>query len=254
MDELASTRTASHSKVTALVKASHQTLVQGSMRSSDEAGSLGTAQVRRRTKTRGTILLAARALLAVQTKGCFTIDDVVQKAGVAKGSFYNHFPDKETLTEEVCREVRVREEREIAAVNQGIEEPAARIARAMALYARLALTSPDEARIITLGQVSALSIRSSANSGLVHDLREGLQSGKIVVPSIEAGAMLVMGQTAILMSRLIARKSGDSACDLSQQCIALTLIGVGLEHRTAHQLSAQAVEAIVGGVVPTATA
>ena len=211
---------------------------------------VATGKVRRRTKTREALLLAARTLMAARQKDGFTIDDVVQLAGVAKGSFYNHFSDKEALADEVYRATRANEESEIEAVNRAVDDPMARAARAMALYARLALTSPEEAGIITMGQVSALSIHSSANAGLVRDLREGLQAGKIVVPSIEAGAMLVIGQTAVLMSRLTAPKGHSSACDLAQQCIALTLLGLGLEHRAAHQLSAQAVEGIVRGALP----
>ncbi len=225
-------------------------IVHGGAAGGGGDAAVATGKVRRRTKTREALLLAARTLMVARQKDGFTIDDVVQLAGVAKGSFYNHFPDKEALADEVYRETRAKEESEIEAVNRAVDDPMARVARAMALYARLALTSPEEAGIITMGQVSALSIRSSANAGLVRDLREGLQAGKIVVPSIEAGAMLVIGQTAVLMSRLKAPREHGSACDLAQQCIALTLVGLGLEHRAAHQLSAQAVEGIVRGVLP----
>jgi len=233
-----------------LVKSVREAIAQSGKAGSGGDAAVATKKVRRRTKTREALVLAARALMAAQQKDGFTIDDVVQLAGVAKGSFYNHFPDKEALADEVHRAVRAKEESEIEAVNHAINDPTARVARAMALYARLALTSPDEAGIITMGQVSALSITSSANAGLVRDLREGLQVGKIVVPSIEAGAMLVIGQTAVLMSRLKAPKGHDAACDLAQQCIAVTLLGLGLEHRAAHQLSAQAIECIVRGVLP----
>ncbi len=200
---------------------------------------------RRRTKTREALLLSGRELMASRAKDGFTIDDVVQSAGVAKGSFYNHFPDKEALTGEIYKTIRAKEESEIEAVNQLVQEPAVRVARAMAVYARFALTSPNEARIITQGQVDALSIQSSTNAGLVRDLAEGLRTGKLVMPSVEAAALLVIGQTAVLLSRLQLVDGRDAAASLAQQCIALTLLALGLEHRAAHLTSAQAVEDIV---------
>ena len=210
-----------------------------------------TVTLRRRTKTREALLSAGRGLMAARPRDGFTVDDVVQSAGVAKGSFYNHFPDKEALADEVYRTIRAKEESEIDAANEAVQEPAVRIARAMTVYARFALTSPDEARIITLGQVDALSIESPANAGLVRDITEGFRTGKLVVPSIEAAALLVIGQTAVLMSRLQTVNGRDAAAWLAQQCVALTLLGLGLEHRTAHFVSAQAIEDILRSEDPS---
>ena len=224
----------------------------------DGEAKLPTEKLRRRTKTRDMLLSAARELMSARAKAGFTVDDIVQSAGVAKGSFYNHFADKEALAKEVFKTIRAKEEREIEAVNKSVQEPAVRIARAMSVYARFALTSPDEARIITQGQVDALSIQSSMNAGLVSDLAEGLRTGRLVTPSIEAAALLVIGQTAVLLSRLQIVNGRDAAASLAQQCIALTLLGLGLDHRAAHLASAQAVEEILrnkdepacGGAMP----
>lgn len=210
-----------------------------------EEGLIVPAKHRRRTNTREALLVAARTLLAGRTTDGFTVDDIVQTAGVAKGSFYNHFSDKEELTNEVSRLIRNKEEAEIEAANRDVIDPAAKIARGMAVYARFALTSPEEARIMTLAHVDALSVKSSLNAGLVRDLVEGLRTGKFVIPSIETGALLVIGQTAVLLSRL---KSGIQPGDvgaLAQQCIGLTLLGLGLEYKMAHLISAQAIEDIL---------
>ncbi len=205
------------------------------------------AKHRRRTNTREALLVAARTLLAGRATEGFTVDDIVQSAGVAKGSFYNHFSDKEELTDEVSRLIRNKEEAEIEAANRDVINPAAKIARGMAVYARFALTSPEEARIMTLAHVDALSVKSSMNAGLVRDLAEGLRTGKFLIPSIETGALLVIGQTAVLLSRLKSGTKAEDAGALTQQCIALTLLGLGLEYKMAHLVSAQAVEDILHG-------
>ncbi len=94
---------------------------------------LAAGRPRRRTKTREALFLSGRKLMASRAKDGFTVDDVVQSAGFAKGSFYNHFPDKEALADEIYRTVRAKEESEIEAVNRSVQEPAARVARAMAV-------------------------------------------------------------------------------------------------------------------------
>ena len=48
-------------------------------------------------KIRDALLRACGDLLFEQPIDAITINEIVQRAGVAKGSFYNHFPDKESL-------------------------------------------------------------------------------------------------------------------------------------------------------------
>lgn len=64
---------------------------------------LAAGRPRRRTKTREAFFSSGRKLMASRAKDGFTIDDVVQFTRVAKGSFYNHFPDKEALADEIYR-------------------------------------------------------------------------------------------------------------------------------------------------------
>lgn len=189
---------------------------------------------------------AARALMAQDSIAPFTIDELIQSAGVAKGSFYNHFPDKEAIAQAVHRAVREREEAEVWAVNYDVVDPVARIARGMAVYARMAVTAPEDARILALHQIGDRFLQSTVNVGLATDLRAALSDSRIVTPSIEAAAMLIVGQVAVLMSRLGWEGSASGAQALAQQAIAITLVGIGLPHRDAQLTSTQAVDAIMG--------
>lgn len=199
----------------------------------------------RQTKTREVLLSAARRMMARRSRATFTIDELIQAAGVAKGSFYNHFPDKEAIADEVHRVVREVEEAEVRAVNSDVQDPVARIARGMAVYARMSLTVPEDARILTLHQFDGHFLQSAVNAGLVADLRAALGKGRVVAPSIEAAAMLVVGQVAVLMARLSGESSNTTAHAVAQHCIAITLVGIGLSHRDAQLIATQAVEAIL---------
>lgn len=204
---------------------------------------------RRRTRTRDALLEAARRLMAHPPREAFTIDDVVQGARVAKGSFYNHFPDKEALVAEVYRHIGEKEEAEVAAANREVVDPVARLAHGMTIYARLALVSPQEARILASSRLDAL-LSAASTGGLAKDLRAGLKAGRFVVPSVEAGAMLVVGQVAVLMNRLRGM-APRTAMPLAQQAVAITLIGLGLPHRDAHLIAAQAVDATMSELMRT---
>jgi AcrR family transcriptional regulator len=52
----------------------------------------------KRARTRSQIVAAASSLFAQRAVESVTVDDVVAKAGVAKGTFYVHFDDLAALT------------------------------------------------------------------------------------------------------------------------------------------------------------
>jgi AcrR family transcriptional regulator len=199
---------------------------------------------RRRTRTREALLSAARQLMAERPRDAFTVDEVTQVAGVAKGSFYNHFPDKDALADEVYSVIHTKEEAEVGDVNRGVDDPVVRICRGMAVYARLALTTPQEARLLALSRIDGRKL-ASFSKGLIRDLRAALHTGRIVVPSIEAGASLVVGQVAMLMVRMRDLPGSAGPVVLVQHGLAVTLVGLGVEHREAHLLATQAADAII---------
>jgi len=47
-------------------------------------------------QTRGRLLKAAKALFLLRGLAAVTVDDICLAAGVSKGGFYHHFPDKES--------------------------------------------------------------------------------------------------------------------------------------------------------------
>jgi AcrR family transcriptional regulator len=58
----------------------------------------------RRARTRAQLISAASTLFAKRAIEAVTVDDVVTEAGVAKGTFYVHFDDLQSLTAAVAGE------------------------------------------------------------------------------------------------------------------------------------------------------
>ena len=51
--------------------------------------------------TRQVLLDATQALLASRSMDALSVDEIVMRADVAKGTFYNHFSDKDALAREL---------------------------------------------------------------------------------------------------------------------------------------------------------
>ena len=101
---------------------------------------------RRRARTRAALLQAGESLFAAQSVEAVSIDDIVAAADVAKGSFYNHFADREALARAIAGQVRTEAEAQVDQINDGVADPARRMARAQMVFARFALQNPQRAR------------------------------------------------------------------------------------------------------------
>jgi AcrR family transcriptional regulator len=76
------------------------------------AGPEGGRRAATKAANRAAILAAARAVFSEQGYGGATVRDVIRRTELASGTFYNYFPDKESLfravLEETAEKVRAR--------------------------------------------------------------------------------------------------------------------------------------------------
>lgn len=116
----------------------------------------------KRVRTRAQLVEAANALFAGRAVESVTVDDVVQEAGVAKGTFYTHFDSLEALTAAVAEELVQSFDKLLQPGRASIAEPALRIAfgcrafidkalsdsRWAAVAARMAAANPQSGEIL----------------------------------------------------------------------------------------------------------
>ena len=62
----------------------------------------------RRDRTRDALLNAGRSLFAHRDVDGVSVDEIVEAAAVAKGSFYNHFADKDVFAREIAASAACR--------------------------------------------------------------------------------------------------------------------------------------------------
>ena len=199
----------------------------------------------RAARTRAALMAAGRRLLSERPIDAVTVDEIVQAAEVGKGSFYNHFTDREALARAITAQIRASIESAIARVNAGVEDPARRLARAVCTYLRHALDEPEQAGVLVHIHSGHTSLSAPLNRGLVEDLETGLATGRFEVATVESGVLYVLGVTQLALVRIVQEPNRAFAISLSQQMCALVLRGLGVQGAEADQIAAQASDAIV---------
>jgi AcrR family transcriptional regulator len=199
----------------------------------------------RAERTRAALIAAGRRLFCERAVDAVTVDDIVQAAEVAKGSFYNHFVDREALVRAVSAEIRASVERSVDCANAGVEDPARRVARACCTFVRFALDDPERAGVLVRMHSGHTSIRTPLNSGLVDDISKGLNTGRFRVATLEAGVLYVLGVTQIALVRVVQEPSATLAVSLAQQLCAMLLSGLRVPDAEADMIAAQSSEEIV---------
>lgn len=103
---------------------------------------------RRRRETRRLLMEAGRALFVEQPVEQVSIERITDRAGVAKGSFYNHFDSRESLFEQIIEVALQDLLQKYEAFDPSIEDLLSRgLARARFAFHTL-LSDPDTCRLL----------------------------------------------------------------------------------------------------------
>jgi AcrR family transcriptional regulator len=191
------------------------------------------------------LIAAGRRLYCERPIDAVTVDDIVQAAEVGKGSFYNHFPDREALARAITADMRALVERAVDRMNAGIDDPARRLARAVCTYLRCALDDPEGAGVLVRLYSGHTSLTAPLNRGLVDDVAKGLSIGRFQVATAECGVLYVLGVTQIALVRVVQEPVASVAVSLAQQMCALILRGFGVPGPEADMIAAQASDEVV---------
>lgn len=196
---------------------------------------------RRRARTRAALLQAGQALFAAQSVDAVSVDDIVLAADVAKGSFYNHFTDKDALAREIAAQVRAEAEAKVDEANAGVADPASRMARAQAVFVRFAARNPERARAMMRLHAGATLPNAPMNRGLRADVEAGLASGRFHGVTLETGLLMAMGMGMIAVTRTLDANGTTPPDVLSRDLTFGLLRGLGVAEEHARTLSGSAV-------------
>ena len=186
---------------------------------------------RRRAQTRTRIVTAALEVFAEKGPDAPVIDDFIQAAGVARGTFYNHFASTEELLDAASRMLEDNVMRWTLAAIGEINDPALRFATGVRLWLRW-----SQADKVGCGFVVRSRFRGPlVERQLAADLKDGLDAGKFRFASVQVARDLSIGTILEAMRRLMTSRVSKSYTD---DVARMILQGVGVDKRTADRLMA----------------
>jgi AcrR family transcriptional regulator len=176
----------------------------------------------RSARTEGRILDAALRVFAERGPDAPVIDEFVKAAGIARGTFYNHFESVEELLHATSAWTTAEVVRSIQDAIAGIEGPTLRLGVGIRLFfsraQRDALWCRFVARVWTVGGLE-LPLR---------DLDAGIRLGHFRVPGREAARDLLLGGARQALYRI---GEGRVPPDFGDQVAELWLQALGADPR-----------------------
>ena len=103
---------------------------------------------RRKARTRGALVTAAREMLASRDPAEVSIQEITEAADVGFGSFYNHFDSKAELFDAALAQTMEELGQLLDDVTRDTDDPAQVFATAVRITARLPRTHPQLAKIM----------------------------------------------------------------------------------------------------------
>jgi AcrR family transcriptional regulator len=188
----------------------------------------------RRARTRQRLVQAALRLIAAKGVAGLRIAEIADEAGVAVGSFQNHFASKDELVEAVVREAIETLAAGILAAEPPDDDAAVVAMAALRRFVRLAYDDPEFCRLlVNLSRGEELfveAIRPFARTALTR----AVDAGAFVIDDVEvAVSFIVTGALGVIRQIL----DGDAGPHADTPLARMVLLGFGVDSAEAARLA-----------------
>ena len=194
----------------------------------------------RAARTRAALLAAGFDLLADRPIDAIAIDEVVARAGVAKGSFFNHFTDKAAFANAIGSHVRQEVERLVDATNAGVADPVLRLGGGMRVGVGFALDHRKRAIIMLRGLEASTAIDHELNRGIRADVEALIAAGLARPEAARSGVRYWLGLCQVAMLNVIERQPDRAdAAERLREMLVLGLAGLGVPEGRARDAASE---------------
>lgn len=190
--------------------------------------------LQRRERTRQKLLEAAARVVAERGEKKATIDDFIQAAGVARGTFYNHYTTRNELLEDLWKQIGQDPFREIQGACEKLADPAERLTSQARLVLDCAKSNPAWGWLVYALSVDSETVNDDLLSYPRPDLIAGMREGRLSVDDLSAANNLIVGAVRTTLRAVLdePRQSGSP----ESLCVML-LKAVGLPDVEAREIS-----------------
>lgn len=190
----------------------------------------------RRERTRQKLLSAAARVLAEHGEAKATIDDFIQAAGVARGTFYNYYSTRTELLDDVWKQIGRDPLHAIQSACSHLDDPAERLVAQARLVLSRASEDPTWGWLVYALSADGEVINKDLLSYPRPDLVAGLRTGRFQFADLDSANDVVVGSVRrALRATLSEARSASYPLAFS----TMLLKAVGLDQRDAERVSSQ---------------
>ncbi len=200
----------------------------------------------RSLRTRQLLVNAGLTLLAKRPASAVAIDEIVATAGVAKGSFFNHFEDKERFATSISTMIRLEVEKAVVEANREVADPLRRLVGGMSATVDYALKNPQKAGIMLREARLTTGKDHPLNKELRRDIDGAINEGCLFKEAETSGVLLWLSACNAIVAHVVEYKlSRKKAAQGMREIMFMALVGLGVKEATAMELSEHSHTALV---------
>lgn len=189
-------------------------------RSADHRAQVGAERSKR---TRAKLIRGAFRAFASHGADAGMIELVIREAGVARGTFYNHFRTPEEMFHEVAKAVSIEIIRIVDPLVRQQHDPAARVACGVSSVVKLAIAYPTFAQFVVRGGPPAVTAGSLASEVVPGDIEAGISSGRFSITDRKLALDLILGPVLMAFHKVLTEKVSSSYPNLLAQAVLQSL-------------------------------
>ncbi|MBV1933119.1 MAG: TetR/AcrR family transcriptional regulator [Parvibaculaceae bacterium] len=140
-----------------------------------------TRKTGKRERTRSILLNSALDLVAQQGMETVKISEITKHAGLANGTFYNYFTDRDEIIWEVSFGIAKEISRQIDEEMSGVEDAVERVLTATMAFIEIAVDQPEWGAVVISASQHTAEMRQDVTKFLRADLQLGLDQGQFSV-------------------------------------------------------------------------
>ncbi|MCE9648454.1 MAG: TetR/AcrR family transcriptional regulator [Parvibaculum sp.] len=173
-----------------------------------------SAHLGKRERTRAALLDAAVAVVAEKGIEAARINDITTAAGLANGTFYNHFEGKDEILRAAAYGLAFEVTRQLDDEMAGIEDATRRVVTATTRFISILTLEPDWAAILLGGADHLPGVRDDLYKYLRSDIERGVSQGKF---DVRVTTFLVAQIVALIAVAIRLQLARDPEPDLARQ-------------------------------------
>ena len=192
---------------------------------------------RRKARTRGALIAAAREMLASRDPAEVSIQEITEAADVGFGSFYNPFDSKAELFDAALTEAIEELGQLLDDVTRDIDDPAQVFATAVRITARLPRTHPQLAKIMLRTGLPYLTTEQALTPRALRDLEKAMRDGRFAIDDSHV-ALACTGGALLGVLQLTSTQGKPPAIDRAADELAVNLLRMfGVPHDEARTIA-----------------